>query len=95
MDSEADSGMDERAVLPGTGGDRAGNEMRRMLPIREEEEVGIEQTAVATDVPTSIEAWVAGGEQRQMVNVNREKSDKFRDGMGVSAFPDLEMKENI
>ena len=48
MDSEADIGMGERMVLTGTGGDRAGNEKWRMLPICEVEEVGTEEKAVAT-----------------------------------------------
>ena len=57
MDSEADPRLSEWAELAGTGGGRAGNtsETRRMLPMRQGEGVGTEETAVAADVvPTSL-----------------------------------------
>ena len=92
MDSEADLGMGERMVLTGTRGDRDGNEKRRMLTICEAEEVGTEEQVAATDVPTSIEAWVVGGERGQMVTVTVDdwgEMGKITDGMGVGVFPDL------
>ena len=92
MDSEADLGMGERMVLTGTRGDRDGNEKRRMLPICEVEEVGTEEQVAATDVPTSIEAWVVGGERGQMVTVTVDdwgEMGKITDGMGVGVFPEL------
>ena len=70
-DSQADLGMGERMVLTGTRGDRDGNDKRRMLQICEVVEVGTEEQVVATDVPTSIEAWVVGGEQMVTVTVDR------------------------